>query len=51
MKPRRLFAAALVVLGAVLMFAAPAAEIPIGAVVILVGIGIELAGIGLERRQ
>ena len=48
MKPRRLLAGALVVLGAVLMFAAP--ETPSGLVLIAVGVVIEIVGIMLERR-
>ena len=51
MAHRRMLAAILVVAGAVLMLAAPSAEIPLGAVVIALGVGIELAGIALERRK
>ena len=48
MKPRRLIAGALVILGGVLMFAAP--QTPSGAVVMALGVLIEIAGIALERR-
>jgi hypothetical protein len=48
MKPRRLVAGALVVLGAVLMFAAPATLS--GVVLIVVGVLVEIVGIMLERR-
>ncbi|MCL4799745.1 MAG: hypothetical protein KJ025_09180 [Burkholderiales bacterium] len=46
--PRRILAGALVVLGAVLIFAAP--ETVSGVVLISIGILIELVGIMLERR-
>jgi hypothetical protein len=50
-KPRRIVAGVLVVLGAVLMFAAPEAEPLSGAIVMGLGVLIELAGIALERRR
>lgn len=49
MKPRRIVAGVLVVLGAVLMFAAP--ETPSGAIAMGLGVMIELVGIALERRR
>ena len=48
MKPRRILASALIVLGAVLMFAAP--ETPAGGIIVALGIAIEIAGIALERK-
>jgi hypothetical protein len=45
---RRILAGALVVLGAVLLFAAP--ETPAGGIIVALGIALELAGIALERR-
>ena len=51
MKPRRIVAGALVVLGAILMFAAPGAEPLGGAIVMVLGVLLEIAGIALERRQ
>lgn len=51
MKPRRIVAGVLVVLGAVLMFAAPEAESLSGAIVMGLGVLIEIAGIALERRR
>jgi hypothetical protein len=48
MKPRRLVAGVLVVLGAVLMFAAPATMS--GVALIGLGILVEIVGIMLERR-
>lgn len=54
MRLRRLLAAVLVVLGAALMLLAPqtlfTGQSGIGAIVILAGVVIELAGIALERR-
>jgi drug/metabolite transporter (DMT)-like permease len=54
MKPRRILAAVLVVLGALLMLLAPqtlfTGQSGIGAIVILAGVAIEIAGIALERR-
>jgi drug/metabolite transporter (DMT)-like permease len=54
MKPRRILAGVLVVLGAVLMLLAPqtlfTGQSGIGAIVILAGVAIEIAGIALERR-
>jgi len=50
-KPRRIVAGALVVLGAVLMFAAPETETLSGAIVLGLGVVIEIAGIALERRR
>jgi drug/metabolite transporter (DMT)-like permease len=54
MKPRRILAAVLVVLGALLMLLAPqtlfTGQSGIGAIVILAGVVIEIAGIALERR-
>jgi membrane-bound ClpP family serine protease len=49
MKPRRVIAIALVVLGGVLIFLAPGT--PGGAVLIGLGIVIEVIGIFLERRR
>ena len=46
---RRVVGGVLVVLGAVLMLAAPSAEIPLGALAIGVGVAIELAGIFMEH--
>ena len=46
---RRVVAAVLIVLGAVLMLAAP--ETLSGAIVIAFGVAIEIAGIALERRR
>lgn len=51
MKPRRIAAGVLVVLGALLMFAAPEAEFLSGAVVMGFGVLMEIAGIALERRK
>ena len=51
MARRRVFAGCLVVLGVALMFAAPSAEIPLGALVIALGVAIEAAGIFLEHRK
>ena len=48
MKPRRIAAAVLVVLGGLMMFLAP--ETVGGAVLVGVGVIIEAAGITLERR-
>ena len=48
MKPRRVVASALVVLGGVLIFAAP--ETMSGLALIAVGILVEIVGIMLERR-
>jgi membrane-bound ClpP family serine protease len=48
-KPRRIAAGVLVVLGALLMFAA--AQTPAGAAVMVLGVLVELAGIALERRR
>jgi hypothetical protein len=48
-KPRRIVAGVLVVLGAVIMFAA--AQTPAGAAVMALGVLVELAGIALERRR
>jgi len=48
MKLRRLLAAVLIVLGALLLWFAP--ETTIGIVLIIAGIGIEILGIALERR-
>jgi drug/metabolite transporter (DMT)-like permease len=54
MTPRRILAGVLVVLGAVLMLLAPqtlfTGQSGIGAIVILAGVAIEIAGIALERR-
>jgi hypothetical protein len=50
-KPRRIVAGALVVIGAVLMFAAPETETLSGAIVLGLGVLIEIAGIALERRR
>jgi len=50
-KPRRIVAGALVVLGAVLMFVAPETETLSGAIVLGLGVVIEIAGIALERRR
>ena len=54
MKPRRILAAVLVVLGAALMLLAPQTLFTpqswLGAIVILAGVAIEIAGIALERR-
>lgn len=49
MKPRRMVAIALVVLGGVLMFIAPGT--PGGAVLIVLGIAIEAVGIFLEHSR
>jgi hypothetical protein len=49
MKPRRLFAALLIALGAVMLFAAP--ETLGGAIAIAAGVIIELVGIALEKRR
>jgi hypothetical protein len=46
-----MLAGALVVLGAVLMFAAPGAAPLGGAIVMGLGVLIEIAGIALERRR
>ena len=46
---RRVVAGVLIVLGAVLMFAAP--ETLSGVIVIVLGLAIEIAGIALERRR
>ena len=51
MKPRRIVAGALVVIGAVLMFAAPVTETLSGAIVLGLGVLLEIAGIALERRR
>ena len=51
MKPRRIIAGALVVVGAVLMFAAPETESVAGAIVMGLGVLVEIAGIALERRR
>lgn len=51
MKPRRIIAGVLVVLGAVLMFAAPETETLSGAIVLGLGVLVEIAGIALERRR
>ena len=51
MKPRRIVAGVLVVLGAVLMFAAPETESLSGAIVMGLGVLIEIAGIALEQRR
>ena len=51
MKPRRIVAGVLVVLGAVLMFAAPEDESLSGAIVMGLGVLIEIAGIAFERRR
>jgi hypothetical protein len=48
MKPRRLLAGTLVVVGAVLMFAAP--ETVSGVAMIALGVLVEIVGIMLERR-
>ena len=48
LKPRRIVAGALIALGALLMFFA--AETPAGAIIIVLGVAIEIAGIALERR-
>jgi len=50
-KLRRIVAGVLVVLGAVLMFAAPEAAPLGGAIVMGLGVLIEIAGIALERRR
>jgi len=50
-KARRIVAGVLVVLGAVLMFAAPEAEYVAGAIVMGLGVLLEIAGIALERRR
>jgi len=50
-KARRIVAGVLVVLGAVLMFAAPEAEYVAGAIVMGLGVVLEIAGIALERRR
>jgi drug/metabolite transporter (DMT)-like permease len=49
MKPRRVLAALLIALGAVLLFAAP--ETLGGVLAIVAGITIEVVGIALERRR
>ena len=49
MKPRRLLAAILIVLGAVMLFAAP--ETLGGLLAIAAGVMIELVGIALEKRR
>jgi hypothetical protein len=46
---RRVVAGMLIVFGAVLMFAAP--ETLSGALVVALGVAIEIAGIALERRR
>lgn len=46
---RRVVAGVLIVVGAVLMFAAP--ETLSGVLVIALGVAIEIAGIALERRR
>lgn len=46
---RRVVAGVLIVLGALLMFAAP--ETLSGVIVIVFGLAIEIAGIALERRR
>ncbi len=51
MKTRRMVAGALVVIGALLMFAAPEAESVAGAIVMGLGVLVEIAGIALERRR
>lgn len=51
MKPRRIVAGVLVLLGAVLMFAAPETESLSGAIVMGLGVLIEIGGIALERRR
>ena len=48
LNPRRILAGALVVLGAILLFAAP--ETLAGGHVAALGIAIEVVGIALERR-
>jgi hypothetical protein len=50
-KPRRIVAGALLALGAILMFAAPGAEPLGGAIVMGLGVLVEIAGIAFERRQ
>lgn len=49
MKPRRLIAVLLVVLGAGMLFAAP--ETRGGMIAIVAGVIIEIVGIALERRR
>lgn len=49
MKPRRIAAGVLLVLGAILMLAAP--QTPSGAVAMGLGVLIEIVGIALERRR
>jgi hypothetical protein len=51
MKLRRTIAGLLVVLGAVLMFAAPETETASGAIAMGLGVLIEIVGIALERRR
>ena len=51
MKPRRIVAGVLVVLGVVLMFAAPETESLSGAIVMGLGVLIEIGGIALEGRR
>jgi membrane-bound ClpP family serine protease len=48
-KPRRIAAGALIVLGAVLMFAA--AQTPAGAAVMILGVVVEIAGIFIDKRR
>jgi hypothetical protein len=50
-KPRRIIAGVLVVLGALLMFAAPETESFSGAIVMGLGVLLEITGIALERRR
>lgn len=50
-KTRRIVAGALIVLGAALMFAAPESEALGGAIVMALGVLLEIAGIALERRR
>ena len=49
MKPRTLLAGALVILGVVLTMLAP--DTLSGLVVLGLGIGVELAGLGLEKKK
>lgn len=49
MRPRRMVAIALVVLGGVLMFLAPGT--PAGAALVVLGIVVEVVGIFLEHRR
>ena len=50
MRARRILAGLLVAVGALLMFAAPE-DVPSGAIVLGLGVLIEIAGIALERRR